>query len=120
MTPLGSLDDVRYMTVGYFDGFCEPGYTVRLYRTNELYELPVATFYIGIPRTQTTPPTGTITATAWPRDAHSLVTDVSFAIVQLDIPPTAPLRIAGRMTTTSAGWTVDFTMDAMTTAASCL
>ena len=119
-TPAGSLDDVRFIEIDFLSAFCLPGYYVGLYTTNDLYAEAAATFYIPITSEVTQPPIGTIAASAWPGDDYDQRTeDVSFAIVQLDIPPTSPLRIAGRMTIGTDGWNVDFMIDAQVTAGSC-
>lgn len=119
-TPAGSLDDVRFMGVDFLDGFCPPGYTVRLYRTNQPSQVPVVRFEIPIPVEATEPPTGTVVATAWLYNVSQTSSQVAFEIVHVDIPPTEPLRIAGRITASSGGWNLDISIDANTERLTCI
>jgi hypothetical protein len=119
-TPAGSLDEVRFIDIAFLTAFCQPGYYVDLYRTKEYFEEAVVTVHIPIEPRLTEPPTGSIMATAWPGEDYTQSTDaVSFAIVQLDIPPTDPMRVAGRVTVATGAWNMDFTIDALTTPISC-
>lgn len=121
-TPGGSLDDVRYMSVEYIGGNCPGTYFLRLYRTNAIEESELVTFWITIPL-NAEPPTGTITGNA--RAGTATTKAVSFEIVHLDAPPSdivdpPTVRIAGRLTVDTSGWSVDFNVDATTTTKVCL
>lgn len=117
-TPAGSLDDIRYLAVGYVNGFCEAGFDLRMYRTNELDEDGVVGVFI--PADSHSPPTQVIAATA---QVSSGSTDqVRFEVTHIDVPQGSyrPLRIAGRVTVHDGAWNLDFTIDAMTEPHTCL
>ncbi len=114
-TPAGSLDDVRFMSVEYVGGHCPGTYYLKLYRTDAPEDGPVATFGVTIALDAPRPVTGTVAASGW---AAAMMTDEgTFEIVQLDAPladdlQTTMVRIAGRMSINTAGWNVDFEVDA--------
>jgi hypothetical protein len=117
-TPAGSLDEVRFMGVAFFGGFCPPSYIVKLYRTNRPLQVPVVGFEIPIDVDATEPPTGTLDAKASVDPQTS--TQVAFEIVHVDIPPTNPLRIAGRFIASSGAWDFDISIDAHTEPLICI
>jgi hypothetical protein len=119
-TPLGSLDDIRFIEVGFLDGFCPSGYYVDLYRTNAPAEGPAVMFLVPVPAELMQPPTGTIAARAWLPSGTPSTDQVSFEIVHVDIRPTEPLRIAGRMRASTGGWNIDFSIDATTRPLICI
>jgi hypothetical protein len=122
-TPAGSLDDVQFIAIDFVDGGCPGTYHLLLYRTDHPSEVPVVRFDVTLPASATPPLTGTIMARAF---AGTASTDqVRFEIVQLDIPPadeTQPvtLRIAGRMALDLPPWSIDFTVDMLTSRYICL
>jgi hypothetical protein len=102
-TPAGPLDDVRFIRVGFLAGFCQAGYYATLYRTNELHDEAVVVVFIPMDETMTEPPTGTMAAEAWLGSDYTQRTDqVSFEVVQVDLPSVEPFQIAGRVTASTS------------------
>lgn len=112
VTPAGSLVDARFIGVQFRDGFCPRGLRVSLYRTNHLRQYPIVYFEVPMPWESTEPPTGTIDATAEILSPSDIMAPASFEVAHVDLPPTDPLRTAGRMTVSTTGWQVDFSFDA--------
>jgi hypothetical protein len=118
-TPAGSLDEVRFIAINYLGGFCN-GYGVNLYRTNEAVEDAIVEFHISTSEL-TEPPIGTIGASARTGSVPLHRTDdVTFEVVHLDLPPSTPLRLAGRMYASTGAWLIDFTIHGQADLASCL
>ena len=108
------------MTISFATGFCTHGYRINLYATKVLFEDPLVQFIIPVADPPAPPPTGTTPVTAWPGSAYGLRTETgSFEIVQLDLPTTSSLRLAGRMLINMDAWNIDFVIDAMTDVHTC-
>lgn len=113
-TPAGSLDDVRYLGVGYLDGDCGNNYLLNLAADD--YEV-VLQIQISFPFTEVTP--GTIAASAI--DESCATNQVRFEVEHIDPPQAAqPLRIAGRVMVNDGAWNLDFTLDATTGISTCI
>ena len=114
-TPDGDLSNVRYLDVYFAQGFCMSGYYVGLYSTNAASSSSVLD--ILIPVESSMPPGATISAMAWlPGDLDPSTGKITFEVNHVDLPgdSTQPLHIAGRVTASSFGWMLDFSIDAVT------
>lgn len=114
MSPAGSLDEVRYIGATFLDGFCSRSILVSLHRTNLVPVNAMVWFLIDMPQDWSAPPpTGTIDARAqipFSTDP-ALEAQGRFEIVHVDLPPTEPLRAAGRLRVEAEWWQVDFSFD---------